>query len=205
MEQFDLFGKSEIISGVPKAPEPTDLDAGAPVKQDEPEQIFPPSKTELGQIKTEPNPHELPAYAEFKQYLTPENPFINCQTTDDINELWNVEWQKIVERTDALKNQKSELTKQVKQIKGQGGAKIKAPIYVKIKEVDAQIKSLKGQEDNLQLYQTAVSLRFVQKIVDNIFSFEPQFNLEKTLEDCWETDDYEKYLIGVAIPKVKSL
>jgi len=202
MEQFDLFGKSEIISELPKAPELKSGPKG--------ERQFDTTSIEqqpLNQFESVTNCHELPAYTEFKQHLTPENPFINCQTTDDINELWNVEWNKIVEQTSALKNRKSELTGQLKQYKGRGKetAKLRAPTNTQISEVDAQIETLKEQESNLQLYQAAVSLRIVQKIVDNIFSFEPEFNLTETLEDCWEIDDYENYLLSVAIPKAKSL
>jgi len=202
MEQFDLFGKSEIVSEKNQK----SLEIVNPIRvitaraQDIAEVIAGRCETPI-----EKNSHELPAYAEFKQYLTPENPFINCQTTDDISELWNVEWNKIVEQTSALKNRKSELTKQLKQYNGRGSAKLKAPINNQIAEIDAQLKSLKEKTDNLQLYQTAVNLRIVQKIVDNIFSFEPEFNLTETLENCWEIDDYENYLLSVAIPKVKSL
>lgn len=202
-EQFDLFGKSEIVSEKNQK----SLEIIHPIRvitaraQDM-------ADVEMGRVESPidaQNPHELPAYAEFKQYLTPENPFINCQTTDDINELWNTEWNKITERTSALKNRKSELTKQLKQYKGRGSANLKAPINNQIAEIDAQLKSLKEKTDNLQLYQTAVNLRIVQKIVDNIFSFEPEFNLEKALEDCWETDDFGNYLLDVAKSELKSL
>lgn len=194
--QLDLFEKSEIV--LEKNPQSLEIVHPIRVITARPQDI---ADIEMARcdLPIEQNSHELPAYTEFKQYLTSENPFLNCQSDDEVNDIWNEEWRKIIEQTDILKNQKSELTEQLKQYRGRGKetAKLRTPINTQIAEIDAQLKVLKEKESDLQLYQTAVSLRIVQKIVDNIFSFEPEFNLVRTLEDCWEIDDYENYLLSV--------
>lgn len=193
MEQLDLFGKAEIISG-PEIPGPIEISK-------------PQEEWQFDPAPAEQNPRELPAYTDFKRYLTPDSPFANCRTADDIERVWFLEWDKINHPADELKNRKTELNNQLKQYKGRGKetSVLREPIIVQIKAIDDELKSIVRESEHLEMQCVATQVNFTQKIVDNIFTFEPEFNLTEALESCWEIEDYENYLLSVVKSGTKSL